>query len=188
MQTDDIFARIAVDRCEARNQHLVATEPVDLLKETFETLPLDEKAGSNAFKPLPKLATAADLREELHRKRKVMSGFLADLAPALDPSRIILSLEEFDWREETEEDRQNSTSTLAGAGQWTRVKIPHYGPPLGRAVTYYRVTFKITVETLQKGALFIAFDGVDYKAHVFINNAFLGSRDGFFAPFEFDFT
>ncbi|MGH7979343.1 MAG: glycoside hydrolase family 2 TIM barrel-domain containing protein, partial [Limisphaerales bacterium] len=38
------------------------------------------------------------------------------------------------------------------------------------------------------GALFAAFDGVDYKAHVFINGSFLGSHEGFFAPFEFNFT
>ena len=30
--------------------------------------------------------------------------------------------------------------------------------------------------------------GVDYKAHVFVNGAFLGSHEGFFAPFEFEFT
>ena len=29
---------------------------------------------------------------------------------------------------------------------------------------------------------------MDYKAHVFINGVYLGSHEGFFAPFEFDFT
>ena len=41
---------------------------------------------------------------------------------------------------------------------------------------------------LTKGSLFVHFQGVDYKAHVFVNTAFLGSHEGFFAPFEFEFT
>ena len=55
-------------------------------------------------------------------------------------------------------------------------------------MTYYRVKFKVSAEMIKKGALFVAFDGVDYKAHVFVNSVLLGSHEGFFAPFEFDFT
>ncbi|MEM9237307.1 MAG: glycoside hydrolase family 2 TIM barrel-domain containing protein, partial [Verrucomicrobiota bacterium] len=32
------------------------------------------------------------------------------------------------------------------------------------------------------------FKGVDYQTHVFLNGSFLGSHEGFFAPFEFEFT
>ena len=78
--------------------------------------------------------------------------------------------------------------TLAGHGAWTKVTIPHYGPPLGRAVTYYRTSFDVTEAMLGKGSLWACFDGVDYKAHVFVNGAYLGSHEGFFAPFEFEFT
>ena len=181
----DIFAQIAVQRYEARTQYLVAPEPIQVPKRR---LPLDKTVGLSAFEPCSKLSTAADLRFKLDKLRQVMAEFLTDLAPPLETSRLTLSLEEFDWREEIETDREDFTSTLAGAGQWTRVRVPHYGPPLGRAVTYYRVQFEVTAAMLQKGALFVAFDGVDYKAHVFVNNAFLGSHEGFFAPFEFDFT
>ncbi len=66
--------------------------------------------------------------------------------------------------------------------------IPHYGPPLGPAITYYRTTFEVTAELLGRGAVFVAFDGVDYRADVFVNGALLGSHEGFFAPFEFDCT
>ena len=182
---NDIFAQIAVQRYEARGQHLIASEPVQAPKRR---LPLDKTAGLSAFEPLSKLTEASGLRVELDKKRQEMAEYLADLAPAIETSRLILELGEFDWREETESDRENFGSTLAGKGHWSRVKIPHYGPPLGRAVTYYRAEFKVTAEMLKKGALFIAFDGVDYKAHVFVNKAFLGSHEGFFAPFEFDFT
>ena len=151
-------------------------------------LPLDKTAGASAFEPAPKLNTAAELRLELEQARKIMAEFLADLAPPLESSRLTLPLEEFNWREETEADRQDFTSTLAGTGEWQRVKIPHFGPPLGKAVTYYRVNFTVTATMFQKGALFVAFDGVDYQAHVFVNGAFIGSHEGFFAPFEFDCT
>ncbi|HTR42585.1 MAG TPA: glycoside hydrolase family 2 TIM barrel-domain containing protein [Pseudomonadales bacterium] len=185
MDAYDIFARIAVDRRDARSKKLVAPRPIPAPKRK---LPLDKIVGASAFEPLPRLETAADLRLKLDDVREAMAGFLSDLAPTLKSSRLILPLEEFDWREETADDRQNFSSTLAGKGSWMRVSIPHYGPPLGRAVTYYRVTFKVTAEMIQKGALFVAFDGVDYKAHVFVNDAYLGSHEGFFAPFEFDFT
>ena len=41
---------------------------------------------------------------------------------------------------------------------------------------------------LDAGGLFVHFGGVDYQAHVFVNGAYLGSHEGFFAPFEFEFT
>ncbi len=184
-EMNDIFAQFAVSRHAARGQYLVAPDPIPVPKRV---LPLDKKAGTSTFEPLPKLSTPAELSEKLDQLRKVMAEFLCDLAPGVPTTRLMLPLDEFDWREETESDRHDFTSTLNGAGQWERVKIPHFGPPLGRAVTYYRATFKVTPEMLQKGAVFVAFDGVDYKAHVFINHTFLGSHEGFFAPFEFDFT
>ena len=184
-EVNDIFAQVAVLRHEARGRNLVAPAPIPAPKRI---LPLDKKAGTSVFEPLPKLSTPAELSEELEQLRQSMSEFLSDLAPAIPSTRLMLPLDEFDWREEMESDRHDFSSTLDGAGKWERVKIPHFGPPLGRAVTYYRVTFQITGEMLQQGAVFVAFDGVDYKAHVFINHAFLGSHEGFFAPFEFDFT
>ena len=60
--------------------------------------------------------------------------------------------------------------------------------PIGRAVTYYRTTFHVTEAMRSTGALFVAFKGVDYTGHVFINGTFLGTHEGFFAPFAFEFT
>jgi hypothetical protein len=50
------------------------------------------------------------------------------------------------------------------------------------------MTFHVTAEMLARGALFICFGGVDYRANVFLNGAYLGSHEGFFAAFEFDCT
>ena len=92
------------------------------------------------------------------------------------------------WRVETASDCRHFSGVLAGGGKWTRVQIPHYGGPLGRAAAYYRTAFTVTRKMMSRGALFACFRGVDYKAHVFMNGSFLGSHEGFFAPFEFDFT
>ena len=184
-QANDIFAQIAASRHDSRNHQLVAPAPFPVPNHR---LPMDKAAGTNAFKPLRKINTASGLRQELTRQRKRMTKFLANHAPKIESNRIVLDLEKFNWRQEITADRESFASTLNGGGEWTEMSIPHYGPPLGKAVTYYRTTFKVTEEMLAKGSLFAVFDGVDYKAHVFVNGAFLGSHEGFFAAFEFDFT
>ena len=181
----DIFARIATERCAARSRSLVAPAPP---AAPPPELPLDRSPARAAFTPAAKMDSPAALRRELVRYRRKMAPFLADRAPALTSPRLVRALAQFDWRAETEADRRDFAATRAGAGAWERVSIPHYGPPLGRAACYYRTTFEVTQPMLERGALFVAFDGVDYKAHVFVNGAYLGSHEGFFAPFEFDFT
>ena len=58
------------------------------------------------------------------------------------------------------------------------MSIPHYGGPLGRAATLYRTEFAVTAAMQALGALFVRFKGVDYKAHVFVNGAYVGSHEG----------
>jgi len=180
----DKFAQISAIKADYDRGDLVSISPAPLVRRN---LPMDTPAEC-AFEPLPKMTTAEQLREELNRQRERHAPYLRDLAPPLDDPRIRVPLESFDWRVETEEDQHNFAGTLAGQGKWEQVRIPHYGPPMGRAVTYYRTEFDLTPEMLAKGALFVHFKGVDYKAHVFVNGAFLGSHEGYFAPFEFEFT
>jgi len=74
--TNDIFARVAVERYEARSQQWsrqAASVPQ-------RKLPLDKIVGAA---PLNRCQTehAAELRLELEQARQVMAEFLADLAP-----------------------------------------------------------------------------------------------------------
>lgn len=137
------------------------------------------------FEPVYSMNTPEELYDELDRLRERYKPFMKNLAPSLQDERIQVPLDEFLWREETSGDCEDFEAVLNGAGEWEKVKIPHYGPPLGRAVTYYFRTFEVNDEMLEKGSLFICFKGVDYKAHVFINGYYVGSHEGFFAPFEF---
>jgi len=182
----DIFAAIASGRADEAKRGLIQPKPA---AGPNKTLPLSSKPGPSAdFRPRRAMSTAAELARELARERKRFAPFLRELAPKPATCRDKTPLKTFMWRVETESDCQQFSGVLAGKGKWACIQIPHYGGPLGRAAAYYRTTFKVTRKMMQRGALFACFRGVDYKAHVFMNGSFLGSHEGFFAPFEFDFT
>ena len=113
---------------------------------------------------------------------------MQNLAPIPEKTRLHIALTDFNWRIATTDDLNNFAATLRGEGNWEKVTIPHYGPPLGRAVTYYFKEIELNQETFSKGSLFICFKGVDYKASVFVNGSYCGSHEGFFAPFEFEIS
>ena len=181
----DVFAQIASHGAAADRGVLIEPQPPSL---PATLLPAGRSNPKAEFRPMARLDTADKLKRELVRQRARHSRFLRNLAPALPSPRLVESLAKFDWRMETEPDLRDFIGTLNGDGKWERVDIPHYGGPVGRATAYYRTTFRVTRAMLAQGALFVRFGGVDYKAHVFMNGAFLGSHEGFFAPFEFEFT
>ncbi len=183
----DPFAAIAATRIEEQ-AGLVEPRPA---RRPERLLPVGTRAkGHSEFGAPPPgaIADAGELSRALQAERERCAPFLRDLAPPLPVTRVTRELKQFEWRRETEADRADFLYTLAGGGVWETVSIPHYGEPLGRAVTYYRTTFEVTPELLAPGSLFVRFNGVDYKAHVFLNGCYVGSHEGFFAPFEFDVT
>ncbi len=145
-------------------------------------------ASAPLWAPERKLETAAGLKRELEVQRRRHARFLKDLAPPLESLRVHRAIVELDWRVESAEDRADFPRVLRGEGDWRKVRIPHFGPPLGAAVTFYRTTFEVTPEMIRVGRIFLRFDGVDYTAAVFVNGALIGAHEGFFAPFELDVT
>ena len=181
----DEFAEIAAQRFRQRDAMLTVPQP-PLLDE--KQLPLDGLDPNALFRPLEKMETAEQLERELDRMRSRYAPFLQDLAPPVAETRVRLELTDFDWRVETQADAADFGIVLSGSGSWERVSIPHYGPPLGQAVTYYRTVFSLGQQELDRGLLYLVFKGADYKAHVFVNGCYVGSHEGFFAPFELEFT
>lgn len=182
---EDLFAKIAEQRADSQRATLVEPLPPTLPERYVPAARSDERA---AFRPQAKVDTPEKLRAELGKARQKMARYQRNLAPVAPSARLTVPVESFDWRLETHSDRQDFASVLSGAGEWQQVSIPHYGGPVGRAAAYYRTTFQVTEAMRAKGTLWVSFKGVDYKAHVFVNGAFLGSHEGFFAPFEFDFS
>ena len=66
--------------------------------------------------------------------------------------------------------------------------IPHYIGPGEQAVCWYRTTFTVTPAMRDKGRLAVHFNGVDYIADVLVNGQVVGSHEGYFGPFDADFT
>jgi hypothetical protein len=179
----DAFAGIGAARV-AESRALVTPAPPKLPKKIIKYGVHDPQA---VFQPADKLDTPEKLAAALKVARAQIAPFLENLAPTQSLTRAIQKVDSFDWRIATVEDWQNFPAALAGAGQWTQVRIPHYGEPLGKTNTFYRTTFTLDSWKTNE-AVFIRFRGVDYKAHVFVNGAYAGSHEGFFAPFEFDVT
>jgi len=180
----DYFAKIG-NMISATRLHLLEEKTPEILLE--KNLPVTHNKAAS-FKPIHSMNTQKELEAALVEYRRQFIPFMKNVAPKLKSSRIKIPLTEFDWRIETPADIADFTSTLKGDGQWKKVKMPHFGPPSGRSVTYYRKSFEVTQKMMDKGSLFSCFKAVDYKASIFINGAYLGSHEGMFAPFEFNFT
>ncbi len=178
----DKFADIGTANYSSRTQLLEVQVP-DSLPEIVLPLEGNRKA---AFKEVKSISTSKELYAELDKMRLRYAPFMQNLAPEVHEMRQRTMLDTFQWRMETEEDKQNFGALLEGKGNWKTVKIPHYGEPLGRATTYYFKEIKIDSSALKNKLLYIHFKGVDYKTSVFVNNRFIGQNEGFFAPFEFE--
>ncbi|HZH36339.1 MAG TPA: glycoside hydrolase family 2 TIM barrel-domain containing protein, partial [Flavisolibacter sp.] len=183
-QEADRFAEIG-NKVAATRMHLLKTPTPPKLPNKILSITTGKR---NAFTPMNRLDTPDELQEQLAKKRKQYEPFLQNHAPSLTASRDVIPLTKFNWRIETGADTKNFSDVLQGKGSWEKVAIPHYGPPLGKAVTYYQTEIDLPTSFFRKGAVFIQFRAVDYKAHVFINGSYVGSHEGAFAPFEFDVT
>jgi hypothetical protein len=179
----DFFARIAAQRLSARGKDLVQSGPPMVTKKL-----LMPGRSPVRFSMSRKMRTMEELQAELLRQRKAHARFLRHCAPPQPETRRRITLADFDWRVETPEDTHDFGRVLRGEGEWTRLRVPHYGAPVGKAFTFYRVSFEIDPEMRGPGPLFLRFEGVDYTAEVFLNGTLIGTHEGFFAPFELECT
>lgn len=183
-QRRDTFAEIAATRTENRTDELHIPAPP---KIPAKKLPWAEDPESVSIVSVDRPKTANQLRAALESAKAKYGKYLVDCVPRLASHRTGTELISFDWRIEQPQDRTHIDGVFDGDGTWEQVTVPHYGEPIGKAATWYRTTFQ--AQPRQKGRrLFLHFDGVDYRAQVYVNRACVGCHEGFFAPFEFDIT
>ena len=180
----DLFAQIG-NKVQNARMDLLEEKLPPVLPEKY--LPI-KKGKASAFKQAKEISTKKELYNELEGLKNTFLPFMADKSPILENKRERIDLVDFKWRLETPDDRSDFLNTLQGKGQWETVSIPHFDAPYGRNTTYYFKDVEIPDSMYNGKALFVHFKGVDYKAHVFLNGNYIGSHEGFFAPFEFNIT
>ncbi len=162
-------------------------EPQPVTSPQVQLLPAAE-GEKYAFKGAEKIDTHEKLLAELETMQKAYEPFMRHMAPEFESIRKRSTIDSFDWRVQTAEDKKDFTYTLSGRGDWERVTLPHYGGPTGRATTLYRTKTTIERSMMEYGSLFLCFKGVDYEAIVFVNGVYAGAHEGFFAEFEFEIS
>ena len=178
----DYFAEIAT---QAAVPHRPGLRPAP--RATCPQQKLPSKTGPLAsLRPLAsKIETAADLEKALVQARREHAPFLENHAPAMQSLRTRQEIHRFQWRVESDLDRREFASVLEGKGGWQEVRLPHYGPPLGKATTLYRTEFELESSVSSQEDVVLGFGGVDYSCQVYLNGICLGSHEGFFEEFEF---
>ncbi|HKM18416.1 MAG TPA: glycoside hydrolase family 2 TIM barrel-domain containing protein [Limnochordia bacterium] len=184
MPNHDLFADIGLTEHPAQNEQLAEITPIPLQKYYFTAA--EEKAD-----PVKERSYGEKLEEfkaELTALRQKYAPFLENHVPNPPLIRRKVAVEQFQFRYQSEHDH-DFTHVLKGWGEWEPVTIPDYRGPAGldgKWTGYYRTEFEF--EKAEGKRAYLVFKGIDYIANVYLNDRWIGSHEGFFAPFEFDIT
>lgn len=179
---DDLFVRIG-QQAPKWGEGLCEHPPQ---ARSNKRLPLGTFDPNQNFIPTRKLSHADDLQAGVRALRKEAEPFLRKCAPALESFRKRKCVTEADWRLVDRKDLGQWAQICESKGGWEKVKLPHYGGPVGPATTLYRSVVELNEEFLAKHRVFLCFRGADYLAQVFLNGIFVMQHEGFFDPFEAD--
>jgi hypothetical protein len=180
----DFFAEIATAQYSACRAALVFP-----LRPDKSALDLRWQHSAPARRVVvPDVRTAADVKARLELMRQQYAPYMANHAPPVADLRSRLDFDTFEWRIEQAADRRDFARVLAGGGDWETVRLPHYGPPLGKAATVYRSTFELPAWADRHAVMALHFGGVDYRCQVYVNGLCVGTHEGFFEQFRLDCT
>lgn len=182
---DDIFANIAGQSIEITRDNLFENKPAILPNRNLECKVSNPKINIGSYS---KMETKEDFKKGLEQLRKKYTPFLKNYTPASPSTRAKKELKQWNFRFEAKEDQKDFNNILQGKDAWEKINIPHYTGPIGWWTAYYKTKLELPEEVMAQDRIFVMFGAVDYKAEVFINNIFVGSHQGFFAPFEIDIT
>ncbi len=160
----DFFANIAAKGVGGRQEYLTENAP-KLHRKTPVRL---ERSTIPPVHTGSKMSTKEELYEALAKLREQYRPWLADLAPAFSDDRTSIPIK----------------NCLRNGEPIT---LPYYGDDVGSSLQVYEAAFELNTVDAAK-SYYICFKGADYKAVVYINGRCVGTHEGFFAPFEFDFS
>lgn len=156
------------------------------------------------------------MQAELAKIRRAYQPFLRSLPMALDVRKQVpvagkwcfayevepfgLSREEYvkgrdipQPRKWYMKDYDDSSWEKVDVPEWRYRQFPHTDPKIPKArkaatsIGWYRTSFSAPV--VKKGKrLFLVFEGVDWRAQVWVNGKFVGSHITYYEPFRFDIT
>jgi len=129
-----------------------------------------------------------EFKKDLAKLKEEHEPFLANYTPKAKVSRREWHETSFEFRYEEKEDKKDFSRLLKGKGEWEKVSLPDYRGPVGKWTGFYRREFTFKDKKREGKRIFLRFLGVDYISHIYLNARFVGSHEGFFAPFEFDVT
>ncbi len=182
MANQDYFAEIAM------TQHPLGCEDQEIVPVVSEMSHFEK---STRVYPYEKARVAqdksdeerlAEYQRELIRLREQYAPYMENHLPAQQCDVQFLKEFSFRYLEEHE-----VFSERGRDAEWETVSIPDYRGPVGKWRAYYKTTFSARdVQSFEHAVL--SFQCVDYKALIYVNGCYVGSHEGFFAPFEFDIT
>ncbi len=180
----DRFAEIASRGVDRSKEDLIAHEPIPFKKDYMN--PSDERLEIQPEKTYEQHLD--DFEEGLSTLRQYYQPFLKNHVPEKIVKRQTRELTDFVFRYEEAQDQVDFLRVLRGEGAFEPITIPDYRGPIGRWTGYYQKKMSSTIEIAQGERIILSFKAVDYVAKVYWNHRFIGSHEGFFAPFEFDIT
>lgn len=183
MAKNDFFMRVALEHHPVGKDELVESEPIKYDKKLFKP----STSACNKITEKSYNEKLIEFNEELGKLRERYKPFMLDFTPEADMKRKFVELKDFKFRYECEEDKNDIGYVLDGSGEWEKVAVPDYRGPVGKWTGYYRTDFRYKRPSSDR-KVFLRFLGADYIANVYLNNRYIGSHEGFFAPFEFDVT
>lgn len=184
MSQVDRFAQIAFEDYAQGKEKLQGDTPIIYEKKYFDST---EKVVPAICKE-EYTQSLDNFKKDMQALREKYRPFMEDYKPQLNETRKNWIQDTFQFRYETEQDREDFNVVLDGNGEWEQVSLPDYRGPIGRWTGFYRREFVHHRERNAQKGVYIQFLGVDYIGKVYLNGRHIGSHEGFFAPFELEVT
>jgi len=183
----DIFAAIGIGRLEGegveRPKKIVSLpKPPRIKLEASKS-----KSFFRSLVPKEKVDAYQSFRTALETLKEKYTPFLKEYVFSTNSFRTSMILRSFIFKYSKIISVPPAALKLINLG-WQELEAPDIRGPEGRWIGIYKTSFTPLKKLFQFPKQYLKFEAVDYKCRVFLNGSFVGTHEGFFAPFEFDIT